>query len=810
MKLYIALAALLLPSALHAQTQISGPTVIQNGKNGQNGAPGPNCAASSPSGQCVLGNTTGHFNAVLNETLFTGATVTARVTAACTASATPLSPVIIPATETDTSLIVPSTHCQIIDYRGTTLPSSASATSGVLYGIANDTWETRQASTTTYTGFNNRWFYYAGLRGGVYTFGASLIKTDYFNVYASSAFDTLGQKTGIDSNNWSTANGETMGIQSYITEAGGYQAGGQEPTEGVREQLQQMNFNPITTGGATSGTITSIAGSNPATVVISGLGAYNGEHCCIRDLPTAVSGTYSAITTVPNTPVTGVTTINITGSGFTQFGIGPHSAYNSTANSNGFVLISTNLCFTIAGAQNDGYDTTLPVNSITSDTILTLIPTEVGSQTASGWAANWPTSGSYTIHKCAFPSSFNKAAGTMTTADASGLTTGDAVDQTLAYNLMLLGVSLTLNHHIGRQNIGGGFAVSNVSTVNSPYFQAALSISGKFLCGMCIQYSNQPTGPVLYHTFAYSRPSSGWFYDWTPTATGVGTYNFFQYRDSLNTFQNAIMYNTDTTTTNPGLLFFNGLSGLDTAGNIVLGGVVKASNISSGPYSNQVHDSTLQSVCASGCTWTSGAGPTYTINAGPDVMGGNTALQISPGSGFIQQITTVSMTAGNTYAMSFYAQTTTGTALMYAQLYQSGSNTACHFNVPPGMPANVTVTTTLTKFTFYCTASAADTMRVTINTSATTVPVNVSMIQVAGSPWCTTNCTTTGPPIVTGSATVSGSGLIITGNSLTIPASGTMGVIPTAAIGKVICETTTHTLGHCSTQPDSTGACTCN
>lgn len=41
-------------------------------------------------------------------------------------------------------------------------------------------------------------------------------------------------------------------------------------------------------------------------------------------------------------------------------------------------------------------------------------------------------------------------------------------------------------------------------------------------------------------------------------------------------------------------------------------------------------------------------------------------------------------------------------------------------------------------------------------------------------------------------------------------AGGTVGVIPSFSTGKAICETTAHTLGHCSTTVDASGNCTCS
>jgi hypothetical protein len=47
--------------------------------------------------------------------------------------------------------------------------------------------------------------------------------------------------------------------------------------------------------------------------------------------------------------------------------------------------------------------------------------------------------------------------------------------------------------------------------------------------------------------------------------------------------------------------------------------------------------------------------------------------------------------------------------------------------------------------------------------------------------------------------------------TLIVPdASGTVGVIPTASTGHAICETTTHTLGHCTSVVASDGTCTCS
>ena len=594
MKIRLAILIFVLaPLWLSAQTQVTGPTIIQGGTAGPQGPmgpAGPNCQVSSPPGSCnINGNltaTNGTFpaasvNSVLNETLFPGATAAIRIGNACAAAATPLTPVIVPPSETDTSMVTPSKNCQIIDYRGTSIPTyygsfNSGNTAGFTNGVLTESFETRTSNPSLYQGFANDWHYYAALKGGTYfyplgpTGGGNGAKTDYFNIAVMSTFNTIAQKTGIISQSWSTANGETMGIQSYITEGGGYQGPGAEPTEALRIQMQQMGTTGTsTTGGLVTGAIAAITGTGPYTVNFNATSNLTGlgEHCCIRDLGRLYNtGTFVSATANSNTPIAGVTSVSIAGSGttWTTLGVGSHSTYNTTANSSGFILTATNLCFTISGAQNDGFDVVLPIDSIVDDTHLNVIPQGVGTSQNTGWFAGWPTSGSYQINGCAFPSSTSQNSvantGTFTTSDVSGLTSGHSIDQSIAYNLDMAGIQLVQTRHIGRAGYGGGVNILNNSSANAPQFSYGMAVSGNYACALCVQTSNQPVAP--YDTVAtFSRPNGSSvnyanFEDLSQASTGK--WSFWNARMSDGVLRTMIQADPNTASATYGLTFPTG------------------------------------------------------------------------------------------------------------------------------------------------------------------------------------------------------------------------------------------------------------
>lgn len=617
-------------------------------------------------------------------------------------------------------------------------------------------------------------------QGAAYGASWNNTKSNRIALFVTGGYYTAAQNWGVNTDMTCYTNGECIPYQAYQTTYGGWQNAGEEANEAVRIQ-QQQGGDKDSHGGVWSATVSSIASG-----VVNFSSPTNandlGEQRIIRDLNAPyTTGTITSCTGSNPTTCTGSGTAWTSIPGF----VGTHTTLFGQSYAN------SNFCVTTPG--NDGYDITIPITTGVDDTHFTTNIFAVGTGANTGWmGATLPST--YSMTGCAIPLTTNRTQGAVATSftagDTSGLGVGHLIDQVMAYNEDKIGVLISQARSIGRAAYGGGVSVSNLSSANAPSFQYGLAVSGSYVCGMCLNYSGL-SGNVQWAIASNVRPTSGWFEDLNQPS--AGTYNFLYYRDSTGATHHGIQYNTDTTTINPGIEFMDNAASIDSSGDGIFNGNLttkgsetvngnsnirgsfSAANLASGPYANQVLDSQLQSVCASGCTWSSGAG-TYTTNSGVDVLGNNTALLVtSSTAGGLTQTTSIPMSVGNTYSVSVYAQTTVGSTYLAISLNgAAGGDTACL------APPSYTVTTALQKFVMFCTPNVSDTMRVIFQIGSQNTPVLLSSVQVAGAPWCTTACTTTGPLAITTTAAVSGKGILSLGYPVLQPVRVVTSITPTS------------------------------
>jgi hypothetical protein len=169
-----------------------------------------------------------------------------------------------------------------------------------------------------------------------------------------------------------------------------------------------------------------------------------------------------------------------------------------------------------------------------------------------------------------------------------------------------------------------------------------------------------------------------------------------------------------------GALFSNGAGTF--AGSLSAGGTVQSVLFSTGPDANYV----THSLFDNGLTgWPAvSTAPTVTLNAGPDVFGGNSALGFATTStatgNDISQATSLTMSPSNSYQFSAYYSCANGPCVFSAQLNLTDANCKpgsgtfpTSFTLPSG--------TGPTRKVFSCTPSASEGARprIVINTSTT-------------------------------------------------------------------------------------------
>jgi hypothetical protein len=413
---------------------------------------------------------------------------------------------------------------RFLDDRGSSNPDvtgsiSPGSIGGYKVGFANAllfrATETDPGSPDHYTGFSNVQFHYTAAKGGINNFNGTGQKTDYFNLLVTSEMRTVGQKSGVTSRLVSYSNGDSMGLQTGVTQFGGYDTSGDEQTEGIRVQVQQGSSSRAGSGGIFEGVVRAIDG-HTLTYAPSKDEYTLGEHRIIRDLDQAYSaGSIASISNSGGSP----NTVRIVGrdTHWSTLGIKMHTDWNLLAA--GGNVTNTTLAFCFDPLKGDGYDMCFPVHEVLDDTHITLNLTSTGPQQNTGWPSSWPTLGTYRIYGAAWPTTVDLEAHTLTAPDLSAISKGHKIDQVLAYNMQVVGEWIAMSRHIGFPGGGGGSHITNWGTQESPRMGFGLGVSGAFETALAFQGSNAHSGVPNYFARLYSDPSSKILLDSAPVQT---------------------------------------------------------------------------------------------------------------------------------------------------------------------------------------------------------------------------------------------------------------------------------------------------
>jgi hypothetical protein len=416
---------------------------------------------------------------------------------------------------------------------------------GYANGLLFRATETDPGSPDHYTGFMNVQFHYTAAQGGLNNFNGAGVKTDYFNILATSEMRTVGQKSGVTSRLFSYSNGDTMGLQSSVTQFGGYDTSGDEQTEGIRVQAQQGSASGGNSGGVFEGVVQAVDGHM---LTYSSTRDENtlGEHRMIRDLDLSYgAGEIVAIADSGGSP----NTVHITGAGthWTDLGKRAHTQWNVLAA--GGNVTDTTLAFCFDPLKGDGYDTCFPVNNIVDDTHLTLNLTGVGTQQNTSWPSAWPTSGAYRLYVAAWPTSVDTEAHTITAPEFSGIRAGHKIDQVLAYNMQVIGEWIAMSRHIGFPGKGGGMHIVNWGTPESPRMGFGLSIAGAFDTAFAFQGSNPQSGVPSYFATFYSEPASNIIFDSSAARAPSREISLWRARDASGAPHVMLSFHRETAST---------------------------------------------------------------------------------------------------------------------------------------------------------------------------------------------------------------------------------------------------------------------
>jgi hypothetical protein len=444
---------------------------------------------------------------------------------------------------------------RFLDDRGNSLPDAwgnitRSPVNGFRVGYANGlllrATETDPSSPDRYTGFMNMQFHYTAAQGGMNNLTEkSGTKTDYINVLATSEMRTVGQKSGIASHLASYSSGDTMGIQTNVTQFGGDDTYGDEQTEGVRIQIQQGFTRSMGTGGIFQGVVDAISGK---TFTYKANHDENtlGEHRLIRDLDRSYSA--GSILSIINSGGTR-NSIRVTGSNthWSELGLRAHTSWNDIEFQGG--VSNTNLTFCFEPLKTDGYDTCFPISEIVDDTHLTLNLIAYGTESNTPWPSEWPSSGEYRIYGAAWPTTVDLATHTIAAPDLSGIAAGHRIDQVLAYSTQTIGQWIAVSRHIGIPGKGGGIYIANWGTAQSPGMGYGIAVSGGFETGFAFQNSNARSGVPNYFAKFFSEPASKIIFDSTVARTPAPEVALWRLRDAKGAAHVMLSFLRETATT---------------------------------------------------------------------------------------------------------------------------------------------------------------------------------------------------------------------------------------------------------------------
>jgi hypothetical protein len=389
-------------------------------------------------------------------------------------------------------------------------------------------------------------FHYDAARGGINNYNkAGGTKTDYFNILATSEMRTVGQKWGISSLLASFSGGDTIGIQTNVTQFGGYDTGGDEQTEGLRIQIQQGSSSSAGSGGVFEGVVLGVDG-HTLTYAPTRDERTLGEHRLVRDLSQVYrDGTIASIANSGGSP----NAVSITGNGthWSKLGLGNHTYWNDLPAAGG--VTQTNLAFCLNPLRSDGYDVCFPVSKVVDDTHITLNLIATGTNENTQWPSEWPHSGSYGIYSAAWPVTVDLATHTIIAPDLSGIERGDKIDQVLAYNTQTIGQWIVVKRHIGIPGKGGGISISNFGSAESPRMQYGLAVSGAFGSAIEFQASNASSGVSDYFARFAADPATGIIFDSTKARLPASEVSLWQLRDSGGKGHVMLSFLRDTATT---------------------------------------------------------------------------------------------------------------------------------------------------------------------------------------------------------------------------------------------------------------------
>jgi len=587
----------------------------------------------------------------------------------------------------DSVLGLPS-GCHIIDYRATGCMDywgtySFSLDSPCYYSV-----ESSQDNISATTDKANVQFGYASNNGGVYSFnGSSGTKSNRFGIMEDLSFRTPSQKWGIYQVASDYTGGEFNGFATGANLYGGYLGNGQEASNGFRAEYSSGPEND-TNGGVAAMTVTEITGNVVSYMPLTGncTTANTNKAACsigatriIRDLTTPYST--GSIASVSCTGA-GPTTCTVTGSGtlwtsITGF-VGTHTTWNGLSTGGPILTNNLTLCFT-PNAFN-GHDWCVPITQGLTDTTLTVNLYDVGSSQNTNW---WgPTTGTYSIYHSAWPTATDTIANTFTAGDVSGIGNGHSIDQVLAYNQNMEGVSIILHRDLGMPyGRSHGVNIENTEASGAPYLGSGVNVGGGFLAGL--EVGSTSSGIPASAVQIDARGTNAIIQDVSPATTTP--WILYRYARSDGAQEEPIWFDPNVASTTEGMnlgapsIDLPGAINIPTTGgvniplvngNTQIGQIYNIFSGVLGQYSNSLEYSDVTSGSI-GTVWNQQcSGEPVTITYGvADPVGGNNAITLGipnpsgcPGqySSLYQSLNSSSLTPGNVYTISAFIEGTAG------------------------------------------------------------------------------------------------------------------------------------------------------